>query len=176
MAASTSRTGGWGGRGRGRGRGGRGGSRTNSRDETTGLGDDEGGEDSTGVAPAWEDLDAEDTVTGGGGGRGGGRGGRGRSKPKPKWKRAPKSAYERAAGELYAADIAPGTRWVALNLQLKVLIALCQFFVSSTTPTKLLTCSLRPFLQALFCPDVCCPNLFLIGRRVDLNRNWLLMA
>lgn len=42
--------------------------------------------------------------------RGGGRG-RGGKKPKPKWKRAPNSALERAAGELYASDIAPGTRY-----------------------------------------------------------------
>lgn len=48
--------------------------------------------------------------------RGGGRGARGK-KPKPKWKRAPKSALERAAGELYASEISPGTRCGKGHLQ-----------------------------------------------------------
>jgi hypothetical protein len=115
----TARAAAGGGKGRGTGRGrGRGGRGSASRGGSEAAGDDEDSVAVTAAADAdvadgeeqqqQQDDDAE--AEGGGGGRGRGK----KQAKKISWKKAPGDALERAAGELYASQVAVGSRWVAV--------------------------------------------------------------
>lgn len=118
--AAASSEGGGRGRGRGRGRSGRGGrggrgsmSRGGSASQLAGADDEEQSGSAAAVdgavdgeAAEGEEQEEEEAT-----------GRRGRKKGKKiSWKRAPGSAVERAAGELYAAQVAVGSRWVCCRV------------------------------------------------------------